>query len=254
MSPRKRRLAEKFRSLYLWHRYAGLAAALLAIWLAATGIVLNHTEDLDLSEAFVQQEWLLGLYNIEAPQHLEGLRAGGHWLTQSGARLYLDANFIGTGHAVDAATTAFGIVVALPHSLRLYLPDATLIEEIPFTASKAPIDGLGTSSDGIVIISGGKRFLADGDFTQFELLSQKAADPATPSRTTSPLPPDLAQRIASDILHHSLTWERVLLDLHAGRIFGKAGAWLADLAGVLLLLLAVSGVMVWVQRTRRRQG
>jgi S-DNA-T family DNA segregation ATPase FtsK/SpoIIIE len=35
---------------------------------------------------------------------------------------------------------------------------------------------------------------------------------------------------------------------------GKAGAWLADLAGVLLLLLAVSGVMVWVQRTRRRQG
>lgn len=249
MTHRKRRLHERFRSLYLWHRYAGLAAALLVIWLAVTGIVLNHADDLGLSGKFVRQEWLLSLYNIEAPRQLEGLRVGTHWVTQSGGRIYLDAVHIGTGTVVDAATADFGLVIGMPHHLRLYTPDGELIEEIPFTATRAAIRNLHASAQGIVITAGENRFLADRDFLRFTPLPNPAE---TPAPVMEPLPADLARRIATDILHHALDWERVLLDLHAGRIAGRAGKWLADAAGILLLLLALSGVIVWLQRRGRR--
>jgi uncharacterized iron-regulated membrane protein len=45
-----------------------------------------------------------------------------------------------------------------------------------------------------------------------------------------------------------LSLERVLLDLHSGRILGEAGVWLVDAAALLFLLLAGSGVWLWGRR------
>lgn len=47
-----------------------------------------------------------------------------------------------------------------------------------------------------------------------------------------------------------LPWERVILDLHSGRIFGPWGPWLMDAAAILLLFLAGSGVSIWWKRQR----
>ena len=47
---------------------------------------------------------------------------------------------------------------------------------------------------------------------------------------------------------HGLPLERVLLDLHSGRIFGEAGVWLVDAAALLFLLLAGSGLWLWGRR------
>ncbi|MBW3567225.1 MAG: hypothetical protein KY410_04565 [Proteobacteria bacterium] len=139
MTPRKRRLGEKLRSLYLWHRYAGLVAALLAVWLAVTGMLLNHTEDLHLSRDFVQQQWLLDLYNVTAPASLRGERVAGHWLTQSADRVYLDDEFIGVGNVVGGVPADFGVVVAFSNRLLLYTEDGVLVEQVPFTVTSAPL-------------------------------------------------------------------------------------------------------------------
>jgi hypothetical protein len=42
-----------------------------------------------------------------------------------------------------------------------------------------------------------------------------------------------------------LSWERVLLDLHSGRLGGRLGVWLMDFAGLMLCLLGLSGVTMW---------
>ena len=42
--------------------------------------------------------------------------------------------------------------------------------------------------------------------------------------------------------------ERVLLDLHSGRIFGKPGVYVVDAAAILFLVLAASGVWLWGKR------
>lgn len=250
MSPRRRRIGEKFRSLYLWHRYAGLAAALLVVWLAVTGLVLNHADDLQLADRHVEQPWLLSLYNIEAPEGLAGRRIGAHWLTQSGDRVYLDAKHVATGSVAGGAQMPSGFVIALRDRLLLFTDAAELVEDMPFTASAAPIRGVHATAEGIVVATADQHFLADPDIMEFSVWPESAA--ATPP-ALEPLPPQLADAIARDVLHHALDWERVMLDLHAGRIGGRAGAWLADLAGVLLLLLAASGVIVWAQRARARR-
>ena len=45
-----------------------------------------------------------------------------------------------------------------------------------------------------------------------------------------------------------LTLERVLLDLHSGRIFGEYGTYIMDAAAVALLWLSCSGLWVWWRR------
>lgn len=250
MSPRKRRLGEKLASLYLWHRYAGLVAALLAAWLAITGIVLNHTDDLRLANNFVEQQWLLDAYNLHAPQQISGERIAGHWLAQGNDRVYLDGRFIAQGEVVGSAPTEFGFVVALRDRLQLHTTAAVLIEEIPFTATSTALTGISRQPDGVLLIAGQEQFLADSDFLVFERVEPRTLEAKQPLQA---LPEPLARMIAQDVLHHALSWERVMLDLHAGRLFGTMGKWIADVAGVLLLLLAITGVIIWAQRARARR-
>ena len=47
-----------------------------------------------------------------------------------------------------------------------------------------------------------------------------------------------------------LSYERVLLDLHSGRIFGRVGVLVVDAAAVALLLLALSGFYMWFKFKR----
>ena len=57
----------KMKSLYIWHRYAGIIAALFTLLLAITGIALNHTQRLQLDQIFVQADWMLDWYDIDLP-------------------------------------------------------------------------------------------------------------------------------------------------------------------------------------------
>ena len=49
----------------------------------------------------------------------------------------------------------------------------------------------------------------------------------------------------------SITWERLLLDLHAARFLGPAARWANDLMAGLILVLVVSGA--WLYRAKRRR-
>jgi hypothetical protein len=49
-----------------------------------------------------------------------------------------------------------------------------------------------------------------------------------------------------------LTLERVILDIHAGRVFGSAGRWLADAAASVFILLALTGIWMWAGTRRRK--
>jgi hypothetical protein len=51
--------------------------------------------------------------------------------------------------------------------------------------------------------------------------------------------------------HKTISWQRLLLDLHSGRWFGAYGVWLVDLAAVILLFLALSGCWIWFSKTRK---
>jgi uncharacterized iron-regulated membrane protein len=50
---------------------------------------------------------------------------------------------------------------------------------------------------------------------------------------------------------NSLKLERVILDLHSGRIFGRYGVYLMDAAATALLWLSLSGLWVWSSRRHK---
>ena len=51
--------------------------------------------------------------------------------------------------------------------------------------------------------------------------------------------------------NHTISWQRLMQDLHSGRWFGGWGVWMMDIAAVILLLLAVSGLWMWWGKRRR---
>ena len=52
-------------------------------------------------------------------------------------------------------------------------------------------------------------------------------------------------------LGNELTLERVVLDLHSGRLLGSLGIYLMDMAAVILIMLGLSGIWVWSRRFRK---
>jgi uncharacterized iron-regulated membrane protein len=51
-----------------------------------------------------------------------------------------------------------------------------------------------------------------------------------------------------------LSWERLLLDLHSGRIAGRFGVLLVALVGILLICITRSGLAMWWLHRRRRRS
>ncbi|MBT5219105.1 MAG: hypothetical protein HOM16_06425, partial [Woeseia sp.] len=55
-------------------------------------------------------------------------------------------------------------------------------------------------------------------------------------------------KIAATSLGKTLSWERVLSDLHSGRILPTVGRYLADITAICLLYLCVTGIFLWFRR------
>ncbi|MCK5353950.1 MAG: hypothetical protein KAJ63_02440, partial [Methyloprofundus sp.] len=79
-----------WRWLYKFHRYSGLSIALIAIFLALTGITLNHTEDLQLDNRFVKSNIFLDWYGLDAGSDVAAFKVGNHWLAQLDGQVYFN--------------------------------------------------------------------------------------------------------------------------------------------------------------------
>ena len=62
------------------------------------------------------------------------------------------------------------------------------------------------------------------------------------------LPGNLERTLIRKYRGKGLSLEKLLLDLHSGRIFGGAGVYLIDLSAIIFIILAVSGWWLWLKR------
>ncbi len=241
----------RFRSLYLWHRYLGLTVALLVLVLAATGIALNHTERLRLDERHVHWRALAHWYGLR-PNPITAFRTRTHWVLASGDTLYLDgrpvARNIGTLYgAVDDPPL---IVAATGEGLYLFSRGGELLEALrPGEGLPERVVGIARDANGIVVRGVTRYWRPDADWIEWR--PHEGPHPIW----TSPQPPpqDLALRVQNQDLAGALSWERVLLDVHTGRILGTYGPLLMDITALGLIGLALSGFWVWLQRRPRRR-
>jgi len=67
----------------------GVSAAIIILIVAVTGLLLNHTEDFQFDSEYIQTDWILDWYGIEAPHTMQTFLAGDRYITLMGEHLYL---------------------------------------------------------------------------------------------------------------------------------------------------------------------
>ncbi len=230
----------------------GVSAALFTLIIAFTGILLNHTEDFDFHDRHVKTDWILDWYGIEAPQQLLSFPTGERHITLMGDDLYLDRREIGDDYRdlTGAVELNDMLVVSVNNTILLLTPRGDIVERLKHSEGvPAGIEQIGISAEGgIAVRTLHEIYLPDGDFIRWRRYD------GDPGNIRWAVPAPLEPRLKQELQHHFrgevLSVERVLLDLHSGRFFGKPGPWVFDIAAALLILLSLSGAWIWLKRRR----
>lgn len=252
---RRRHRRVKLRSMYNWHRYVGVTAALFVMVLAVSGLMLNHTGRLGLDARFVQADWLLDWYGIGAPEHVVAWAAGKHWVSQWDGQLFLDTRALGSDAQALRGALDLGdmLVLATDSRLLLLTPAGERIEVLDSAHGvPANIAALGLSDAGRVVVrAGGELYVGDA---QLGTLRGPVSLPAPRWSRSGTLPSAMHETLLARYRGNGLSLERVMLDVHSGRILGAWGVYVMDGAALLMLFLAGSGIWLWIMRwTRERE-
>jgi len=247
VSARKTSLLRPLPLLAL-HRYIGLSVALIAIFLAVSGILLNHTHQIGFDKSFVNSATILRWYGIHRPDSIPGFSVQEHWLSKLNDDIYFNDTLVAQSISPlqGAIETRHFYALATAEEIWLLTIDGEIIEKLSAPAEKlGDILELGQLNKRTVIRTEQGTFIGDTDLVSW----QATVDKNISWSQESTLPPELADNIFTK--GHSISWERVLLDMHSGRIV-NGGTLLMDLAGIILILLAVSGFIIWLKRRRRK--
>lgn len=242
--------------LQRWHRAIGLIAAFFIFVLAGSGLLLLYSDALHLPSRQLDQAWLMNWYGIHTPASPRGFQRGPHWVTQLGQRLYYDTREIGQVEGVllgvfDGPEGATDEWFAITDAQLLACDDTgAVLERVGREAGlPAGVTSVGRDVEGHVVLASTEgRYRYDPELGEFTADTGNA-DVHWSAGITPPAA--IIDVIGKAYRGQGLSLERVVLDLHSGRLFGRGGALLVTCASLALVFLAASGLFM---RIRRWQG
>ena len=224
------------------HRGLGALGAVFLLWMAASGIVINHADALGLASRQVAAPLLLDWYGLEGPRRMASYRVGGDWLSFAGSQLYFNGKAAMTlAEGVGAVRTTTMIVAGGRREVLLLDHQARLVERLPWT-NEGDIANLGLYDGGVVVRTADQLWLADKQLIGWRPLDASATDVSWSAPQAAPA--DVHDKVVASYRGQGLSLQRVLLDTHSGRFFGRAGVWAYDLLALLVVLLAGSGLVL----------
>ena len=242
---------QKFRLFLLrWHRRVGVFLFLFVVWMSISGIFLNHSDDLSLDEQTVGFESLVSWYSPEIVVGASYSLGDDQLIASTGGRLFINGQelpvFCQAGLVGVVAIEAVRFVGCVDTVSRL---DANwqLVDQWDAADGVAvPLRRLGKTSDQIVLEGNSQQVW---DEQRWEWANSKPSGDVVWSQ---PLPQSASKDHALSALEGPpVSWERVLLDLHTGRLFGTYGVWLVDFLALLLIAMAAGGVWIWLTKPGR---
>lgn len=202
------------------HRWVGVSLLVFVLFLAITGITLNHSADLGLDRRYVSWSWLLDAYGMGPPEPYAG-------------KVMLGSL----------------VVVGDGQRAHVLLASGELVESIDLGARlTGNIERVGHVADRAVLQSGGHLFRSDEDVTVFEPWAGGVATDVSWSAEVEPDDEGL-EALQTAWRGRGVTIERFLLDLHSGRILNLPGTLLMDVVAACMILLGISGLVL-----ARRRG
>lgn len=233
-----------------WHRWVGVLVAAPVLLLAVTGILLNHLDALSFRHQPMPL-WLAAWYGAEPADQLLGAPLEAGWVVGAGDQLFVDGQRRGPcpGRFRGAIQLPDRLVAACGDSLVVLSSRGELMETLGPAWGVPVFSELGRWQDQPVLV-------VNREARRFSLESialGKALDQAWEPAAREPVPRHLAAPLLAWTLPDGLDWQRLLQDLHSGRLFGLGGRLFMDLVALGLILLALSGVWVWWQGRGRRR-
>mgnify|MGYP001827844268 CR=1 FL=1 len=219
--------ARRRKTLARWHRRLALLVGLWLALLALSGVLINHAHDWGLDRDPLPRALLGLVYGIEADaiDYCDLAESIGPACSEVFARLELPA-----GQLLLGAT-----------QLVLVDVQGRVIETLP--AGQLGLTGVERGlrlGDTVYLSDGPTTVRTDSDLLDLENLDAVEAEALADA-------PWQRRGNPAD----TVTWERLLLDLHAARFLGPAARWFNDLMAGLILVLVVSGA--WLYRAKRRR-
>lgn len=243
------------RFLYRWHRRIGLAAALLGLLLAVTGILLSHVEDLGLGGKTVSHPWLLRLYGIGPTTPPLAAKTQAGWLVWFDGRLYLDGRPLARDFERPLGTAGAGDLVAVagPEALLLITRDGQVVERLGPASLPGTIEAMGTTAEDTAAVRSGGRIYTTRDFLSWEESAGRESPTAADwNRFGLEVPRPVLARALEAWRGEGVSLARIVADLHSGRFLGPLGRYFMDATAVALILLAGSGLVMWWKRDPTR--
>lgn len=236
------------RRLIKWHYWVGALFAATFVGFAITGVLINHSHDWSLDSKTIAWPWLNRFYGYGQNDVKSGFPLNSSWVYQLGHALYLAESKLGECHGklIGAAQIDRLYYVACANELLITLEDGTRVESIglfPETFDKLAV------SENILYAQNQQTqriYRFNEEHGQW-LIATPFATLAFQQATA--LPAVLLTQIPS-AQGAKITWERLLLDLHSGRLFGRAGVFIADLIALALIFSSISGLWMWLKKRR----
>ena len=244
----KRLKSSKARRL---HRSLGAGASIFVLFMVLSGLAINHSNGLGLDQRHVSQSFLLDWYGLGKPEKIHSFAVGDDWLSFAGSQLYLNEKPVATiSDGVGAVFNGEILIAAGSNELLLLDHDGNLIERIPWVPiGAAPIESIGLYDNTIVSVkSAGQLWQADTQLLNWRQADDSSAGPLWV--TSEAAPDDLQEAVTASYRGEGPSLERLLLDLHSGRIFGTIGVLVYDLLALALGFLSISGLVLWFRGRR----
>ena len=233
--------------LHIWHRYIGIGISIFVIILSVTGLLLNFSDSLKLNRVFASNSWLLGHYNI-GTFPVTTFSTNKQLVSQASSFIYLDGKYTLnlTDSLVGAIDLPPDLLLVTRTSMLLIDGNGQVIDEIG-EYSGLPEHPLGVSvtQQGHPVIRGVNTYWKGSpELSAWQPLEGPHPKWVGPVNT----PENINTSIQEHARSHEIHFERVLLDLHSGRLLGKWGQNLMSISAVLMIILAVTGIIVWLKK------
>ncbi|NRD75434.1 PepSY domain-containing protein [Shewanella sp. VB17] len=242
------------KQLRSWHRGLGIFSAIFVLLLAISGILINHSHQFAIDNTHVEQAWLLDYYGIKPPNQINIYQTTAPRLASSDNLIWVDKHLALEADSPINGIVTFGDMLIAIDSDNLYLMSAAgeMLEKQDITTG-LPAGLSAIANDGHIWLNADNgSYMADDDLIEWTQAMTFAplpwAQPLTETVTVVIDTQDITQLARS----HHLSWERVLLDVHSGRFFGPLGPWFMDLVALALIIMALSGVYLWVQHKPKK--
>jgi hypothetical protein len=223
-----------------------LFAAILVLLVTVTGLLLQHATALGLPHITVSSPAVLSHYFPENRPALAFRSDGNLFVWRDGVLfgehmtpLAIEARPIGI------VTTAGGTAVATADALNILAADGALTERIDVSLLPEAPQAIGRTTGGNLALRGGDgAYAASADFLSFAPIDGETAEWSQAEEMAGNALPAFVRVTPAP----GMPLDRVLLDLHTGRLFGTAGVWIVNLGTFAFLALAITGVVTALRR------